>query len=110
MRGAGVRALLVGAVAIAALLPGASQAAPVRFAKPVFVDRHLAGGEPSVIADTKHHTLIYTAHEGTTHLYRNGIVNSFDFVSNYRNQVNIWVSTDDGRTWKRDNFDGTGFA
>src|SRR5256886_4711033 len=85
-------------------------AAPVRFAKPVFVDRHLAGGEPSVIADTKHHTLIYTAHEGTTHLYRNGIVNSFDFVSNYRNQVNIWVSTDDGRTWKRDNFDGTGFA
>src|SRR5436309_10001267 len=111
MRGAGVRALPVGAIAIAiaALLPGASQAAPVRFAKPVFVDRQLAGGEPLVIADRKHHTLIYTAHEGTTHLYRNGLVNPLDFVANYRNQVNIWVSKDDGRTWTRDNFDGTGF-
>jgi hypothetical protein len=81
----------------------------VRFAKPVFVDSQLAGGEPLVITDRKHHTLIYTAHEGTTHLYRNGIVNPVDFVANYRNQVNIWVSKDDGRTWKRDNFDGTGF-
>jgi hypothetical protein len=104
-------ALAAGAAALLAALASApALAAPVRFAKPVFVDRHLAGGEPSVIADTKHHTLIYTAHEGTTHLYRNGIVNSFDFVANYHNQVNIWVSTDDGRTWKRDNFDGTGFA
>src|SRR2546423_12166947 len=98
------------ALVLAACSSGAAAAAPVRFTKPIFVDRQLAGGEPLVIADTKHHTLIYTAHEGTTHLYRNGIVNSFDFVSNYRNQVNIWVSTDDGRTWKRDNFDGTGFA
>ena len=74
------------------------------------MDHQLAGGEPLVIADNVHHTLIYTAHEGTTHLYRNGIVNSADFVANYRNQVNIWVSKNDGRTWKRDNFDGTGFA
>src|ERR687883_1670648 len=97
-------------VAALAFAAGGATAAPVRFSKPVFVDRHLAGGEPLVIADAKHHTLIYTAHEGTTHLYRNGIVNPVDFVANYRNQVNIWVSTDDGRTWKRDNFDGTGFA
>ena len=96
-------------VGAAALAPSAL-AAPVHFAKPVFVDRQLAGGEPLVIADPKHHTLIYTAHEGTTHLYRNGIVNPVDFVANYRNQVNIWVSTDNGRTWKRDNFDGTGFS
>jgi hypothetical protein len=97
------------ALAALVLVPPAATAAPVRFAKPVFVDRHLAGGEPLVIADRKHHTLIYTAHEGTTHLYRNGLVNPLDFVANYRNQVNIWVSKDDGRTWKRDNFAGTGF-
>src|SRR2546421_8784218 len=98
------------ALVLAACSSGTAAAAPVRFTKPIFVDRQLAGGEPLVITDTKHHTLIYTAHEGTTHLYRNGIVNGFDFVANYRNQVNIWVSTNGGRTWKRDNFDGTGFA
>jgi hypothetical protein len=104
---AGTATVLVAALALA---PAAGVAAPIRFAKPVFVDRQLAGGEPLVITDRAHHTLIYTAHEGTTHLYRNGIVNPADFVANYRNQVNIWVSTDDGRTWKRDNFDGTGFS
>jgi hypothetical protein len=104
------RAALAAAVAGAvALVPATASAAPVHFAPPVFVDHQLAGGEPLVISDQVHHTLIYTAHEGTTHLYRNGIVNSTDFVANYRNQVNIWVSTNDGRTWKRDNFDGTGF-
>ena len=107
MSAAAVTAL---AAALAIAIAAPATAAPVRFAKPVFVDRALAGGEPLVITDTKHHTLIYTAHEGTTHLYRNGIVNSGDFVANYRNQVNIWVSTNDGRTWKRDNFDGTGFS
>src|SRR2546423_7096841 len=109
MRGAGARALLGAALAIAVLVPAVSQAAPVHFAKPVYVDHQLAGGEPLVIADLKHHTLIYTAHEGTTHLYRDGLTFPEDFVANYRNQVNIWVSKDDGRTWKRDNFDGTGF-
>jgi hypothetical protein len=104
-------ALPIGAVAlVAAAAATTADAAPVGFAKPVFVDRQLAGGEPLVITDRVHHTLIYTAHEGTTHLYRNGIVNPADFVANYRNQVNIWVSTNDGRTWKRDNFDGTGFS
>ena len=71
--------------------------------------RREEGGEPLVITDTKHHTLIYTAHEGTTHLYRNGIVNPTDFVANYRNQVNIWVSKNDGRTWTHVDFAGTGF-
>src|SRR5436309_4240724 len=107
-RRAGLSLLAVAIAAATAASPAA--AAPVGFAKPVFVDRQLAGGEPLVITDLKHHTLIYTAHEGTTHLYRNGIVNPVDFVANYRNQVNIWVSTNDGRTWIRDNFDGTGFA
>jgi len=95
---------------LAVLCAPSALAVPVRFSHAIFVDHRLAGGEPLVIADTKHHTLIYTAHEGTTHLYRNGITNSVDFVANYRNQVNIWVSKDDGRTWRRDNFDGTGFA
>ena len=103
------------AVAVLALaLVGAGEVAlaatPVGFSKPIFVDQELAGGEPLVIADDVHHTLIYTAHEGTTHLYRNGFTYPADFVANYRNQVNIWVSKDDGRTWQRDNFDGTGFA
>ncbi|TML78881.1 MAG: hypothetical protein E6G07_08890 [Actinobacteria bacterium] len=113
MRGRGsIRTGALGAIALVALLTtlaAGAQAAPVRFAKPVFVDRALAGGEPLVIADKKHHTLIYTAHEGTTHLYRNGIVNPVDFVPNYRNQVNIWVSKNDGRTWTRVDFAGTGF-
>ncbi|HEX8075473.1 MAG TPA: hypothetical protein VF545_10880, partial [Thermoleophilaceae bacterium] len=105
-------ALAVAAVAVAAMALGAAgaPAAPIQFAKPVFVDRELAGGEPLVIADDAHHTLIYTAHEGTTHLYRNGVTYPADFVANYRNQVNIWVSKDGGRSWERDNFDGTGFA
>jgi hypothetical protein len=98
------------ALAASAGLSATATAAPVRFSKPIFVDQQLAGGEPLVFADRKHHTLIYTAHEGTTHLYRNGIVNPLDFALNYRNQVNIWVSKDDGKTWKRDNFDGTGFS
>src|SRR5216117_1806300 len=49
-------------------------AAPLRFGTPVWVDRELAGGEPLVFADKTHHTLVYTSHEGTTHLYRPGLV------------------------------------
>jgi hypothetical protein len=86
---------LLGVLALAALLPGSGQAgtsAPT-FAPPVYVDQTLAGGEPEVFADTLHGRLIYSAHEGTTHLYRDGIVSSpwgdFSFVSNYCNQVNI---------------------
>src|SRR5213592_496078 len=76
-------------VLVFAALPGASTAGPSSaptFAPPVYVDQQLAGGEPEVFADTLHGRLIYTAHEGTTHLYRDGIVNSpwgdFSFVSN----------------------------
>src|SRR5689334_21756169 len=70
------------------------------FTPPQYVDQQLAGGEPEVFADTLHGRLIYTSHEGTTHLYRDGIVMSpwgdFNFVSNYCNQVNIWTSPDGG--------------
>src|SRR6266536_2155064 len=78
-----------------ASVAGAGTSAPT-FAPPVYVDQELAGGEPEVFADTLHGTLVYSAHEGTTHLYRDGIVSSpwgdFSFVSNYCNQVNVWTS------------------
>jgi simple sugar transport system substrate-binding protein len=63
------------------------------------------------MADPAHGTLVYTAHEGTTHLYRDGLVTSpwgtFDFVSNYCKQVNAWTSTDDGVNWYRNRYLGS---
>jgi len=83
----------------------------LRFGTPVYVDQQLAGGEPEVIADTLHGDFVYTAHEGTTHLYRDGYTMSpwgdFQFVSNYCNQVNTWHSTD-GVNWIRAGYLGTG--
>jgi hypothetical protein len=107
---------IVGCAALVALLTlavsagagTAAKAPTLGFAAPVYVDQELAGGEPEVFADALHGTLVYTAHEGTTHLYRNGILSSpfgdFSFVSNYCNQVNIWTSPDDGVNWFRDRF------
>jgi hypothetical protein len=58
-----------------------------------------------------HHTIVYSTHEGTTHLYRPGLASAttFSFLAGYRNQVNIWISRDGGRTFKRNDFGG-GFA
>jgi hypothetical protein len=106
---------LLGAIGVAILLagPGAAKTttAGPTFAPPVYVDQQLAGGEPEVFADTLHGTLVYTSHEGTTHLYRDGIVMSpwgdFSFVSNYCNQVNVWTSPDAGTNWYRDRYLGT---
>src|ERR687883_731839 len=115
-QGSRVRLLVLGllaAVTLVGLLPGSGRAGPAAptFAAPVYVDQQLAGGEPEVFADTLHGRLIYSAHEGTTHLYRDGIVNSpwgdFSFVSNYCNQVNIWTSPDGGANWYRDRYLGT---
>src|SRR5207248_9391303 len=102
-------AAALGLLVAAGLLPGASSAgnSGPTFAAPVYVDQTLAGGEPEVFADALHGRLIYTSHEGTTHLYRDGIVSSpwgdFSFVSNYCNQVNVWTSTD-GLNWFRDRY------
>jgi hypothetical protein len=88
---------------------------PFGFARPVFVDPQLAGGEPAVMHPSKFAPgrLIYTAHEGTTHLYRPGLatapVGDSDYVANYRNQVNVWTSDDNGVLWQRVNWNGTGF-
>src|SRR5260221_14467397 len=93
--------LLVGLAAVAGLLISAGsgsarQAASVGFAPPVYVDQQLAGGEPEVIADTLHGKLVYTAHEGTTHLYRDGLTMSpwanFAFAANNSTQATIWNS------------------
>src|SRR5881394_757604 len=106
--------LLLGALlALTAALPGASAAGPSAptFAPPIYVDQQLAGGEPEVFADVLHGRLIYTAHEGTTHLYRDGLTSSpwgdFAFVSNYCNQVNTWTSPDGGVNWYRDRYLGS---
>ena len=85
----------------------------IGFDKPVYVDTELAGGEPLVFADYKHGTIIYSSHEGTTHLYRPGFtapLGDLNFAGNYRNQVNIWTSKDGGKTWQRTVFGQTGFA
>src|SRR5947208_12966616 len=86
----------------------AAKAAAVAFSAPRFVDQQLAGGEPEVLADTLHGTLVYTSHEGTTHLYRDGLLSSpwgdFSFVANYCNQVNTWWSPDNGVNWYRDSY------
>jgi hypothetical protein len=103
-----MRALLAAAALLALGLTQAAAAAPLKFGAPVFVDRELAGGEPLLFADKTHHTLVYTAHEGTTHLYRPGLVSgaTLAFGINYRNQVNIWTSGDNGASWQRVNFAG----
>ena len=96
----GIRRCSLTACALIALaVPAAAQG--VGFSQPQFVDRELAGGEPLTIADPVHHTLVYTSHEGTTHLYRPGIFAPLPFGVNYRNQVNIWTSDDDGASWQR---------
>src|SRR3954451_11550021 len=108
------RGAFVGVLCACALMGGApaDAAGPaLGFAPAQFIDNELAGGEPIVFADNAHHTLIYSAHEGTTHLYRPGLASAapVSWLANYRNQVNIWVSKDNGATWKRvvsNNFNG----
>jgi hypothetical protein len=94
--------------AVAAKPPPKASGPSIGFTQPIYVDTTLAGGEPIVMANPLRGTLVYTSHEGTTHLYRNGIESSpfgdFQFVSNYCNQVNIWTSTDGGATWQRDHY------
>jgi hypothetical protein len=107
------RACAAALVAAAFALAGApaAHAAPLGFSPPMFVDQQLAGGEPVLLTDPVHHTVVYSSHEGTTHLYRPGLASSttFSFLTGYRNQVNIWISRDSGRTWKRNDFGG-GFS
>jgi hypothetical protein len=103
IRTARLPAALASALALVVLAvgTGTATAATFGFGQRQYVDPELAGGEPFVLADNVHKTLIYTAHEGTTHLYQPGVAYPFDFLGNYRNQVNIWYSDDNGTNWKR---------
>jgi len=99
---------------VAATLPAtASTGSRLAFRKPIFVDQQLAGSEGFVMYAAKSHRLIYATHEGTTLLMRGGLTGApsgdGDYVSTYRNQVNMWTSKDDGHTWQRINWNGTGF-
>src|SRR6476469_9839340 len=112
-RGTALVAAVVAAFISIACVAHAAGGPAVGFDKPVFVDQELAGGEPLVFADFKHGTIIYSSHEGTTHLYRPGFtapLGDLNFAGNYRNQVNIWTSQDDGKSWKRTVFGQTGLA
>jgi hypothetical protein len=99
--------LLAGAALAAVYLtiaPAFAQASPLRFGRPVFVGRALGGGEPTVAYAVKSGLLIYTSHEGTTHLFTSGLADapaeSGSFITGYHNQVNIWTSSDNGLKWK----------
>src|SRR5436305_12274918 len=98
---------------MAALPAQAGSSSRLTFRKPVFVDDQLAGSEGFVMYATKSHRLIYATHEGTTLLMRGGLsgapAGDGDYVSTYRNQVNMWTSADDGGTWQRVDWNGTGF-
>ncbi|MBJ7596446.1 MAG: hypothetical protein JF886_16590 [Candidatus Dormibacteraeota bacterium] len=85
------------------------------------VDPTLAGGEPLVTYYSNNINgadLAYTSHEGTTHLFRDGLVSPdttnlcatptvppqslpSGFVCSYTNQVNVWTSTNQGSSWQR---------
>src|SRR4051794_33661500 len=94
-----MRRLTLLLLAVLAVMPATARA--VQFSHPIFVDKALAGGEPLVATDGRHKTLVYTSHEGTTHLYQPGFFSPLPFGFNYRNQVNIWTSDDEGVTWQR---------
>src|SRR4051812_17696469 len=97
----------------AAAVPANAHSNKFGFRKPVFVDTQLAGSEGFVMYAAKSGRLIYVTHEGTTLLYKPAMTQSpqgdSDYASNYRNQVNLWTSKDDGRTWQRVDWNGTGF-
>jgi hypothetical protein len=90
----------------------------LQFTVPSYVDRHRAGGEPSVQA-LSDGTLLYAAHAGTTHFYTPGVADtdSAAFGENYRGQVHAWVSDDNGASWQfvdrtvpPENIAGSGFS
>jgi hypothetical protein len=122
-RGTALIVLAVGCLCALAAVPvighAASPTAPA-FTK-YAVDPTLAGGEPLVTYysnATNGADLAYTSHEGTTHLFRDGLISPdtsnicstptvppqntpSGYACSYTNQVNVWTSTDQGKTWQR---------
>ena len=106
-----LRLALAAAVTAAVLAPSAA-AAPLTFEPPRYIDPSYPGGEPVLFTDTIHHTLVLSSHEGTTHIYRPGLPAShtFQYATEYRNQVKMWVSTDHGLSFRRVNYLGSGLV
>src|SRR3954463_2104369 len=107
-------AAVAGAMLASVVASAPASAASFGFAAPTYVDDtgRLAGGEPVLTTDPVHHTIVYSSHEGTTHIYKQGLPSetTFLFLSGYRNQVNNWTSTDGGKTWKFAELAGSGFT
>ena len=94
----------------------------IGFAPPVFVDATKAGGEPFVAYSAIGNDLVYTSHEGTTHIDRSfAPAGLADFVCPnparvppecYSNHVWIWTSKDHGKTWQPsdEGLSNTGFS
>ena len=106
-----VAAGLAGVAALATLgqVGSAGAAGQVGFAAPTYVDKVRAGGEPGIIHSTKFGDLVYTAHEGTTHLDREGFAGNsivqflcpgLTTADCYKNHVWIWTSDDHGASWQ----------
>ena len=103
-------ALIAAGVTILALTPVGGRASSTTFSAD-YVSTSLAGGEPFVIYSRSAGDLVYSGHEGTTHIYNGGgppqpgdtcdIHNAQGFVCSYTNQVNNWYSTDGGLTWTK---------
>jgi hypothetical protein len=92
-------------------LAGAARSAPVKcpsvrpalldFAKPRYIDKRRAGGEPvSIVAEDG--SIVVSAHAGTTHIYKDptALPGAGDFAAGYANQTLNWRSDDGGKTWK----------
>jgi hypothetical protein len=114
MRRLPVAAVLVGLfvtfVLVGQPVPGTSASSSVGFSQPRYIDTSLAGGEPLIMNTGWQGTLIYSSHQGSTHLYRSGLPSfgSAQFAANDRDQVYVWTSSNDGSTWKLDSTYGTG--
>lgn len=114
-------AVILTVLALAAATASAQAASPPVAFQSTYVDKSLGGGEPFVIQSSKFGTLVYSAHEGTTHLFRDGVESPSTvcdpnanpqpkgFLCSYRNQVNIWTSTD-GASWTQTQWMGSGFT
>jgi hypothetical protein len=109
------RSLLVAGAVLAAGLPvaGVSVAGPkacgsevktpkLVFGDRVYVDKNRAGGEPVTVVGHDG-SISFSAHAGTTHIYKDpssvaseGVL---DFTNEYSNQTLNWRSTDGGKTW-----------
>ncbi len=104
--------LAVVAAVLASLLPLAGTALsgascpsgkppPLRFGKPIFIDKTRAGGEPvSIVAQDG--SITVSAHAGTTHVYKNpeAAPGAGDFAGSYYNQTLNWRSEDGGESWE----------